>query len=421
MKRLLALALAIMVLFTACGGGKTETEEPATTAPATDDVATETSEDVKITLFQAKVEITDQLEKVAAEYSEKTGVEVEVWGSAGDDFRNQLQAHMASGKGPTLFSVTSEVEYDQFAEYIEDLSDQDYVKNISPGLALERDGKIFGVPYGIEGYGLVANTSLIPEGELKDFDSLSAMFDRVHGEGKAPLLLTSEDYFLIAHILNTPFALQPDYKEFLDKLNAGEVTMAETPEFQEFGKIMALIRDKSINPLEMTYDKQIATFSDGNAASIHQGNWAYGMIGEYDVDFDVTMMPLPLAGNDKLAIGVGGYWCVNKDASDAEKAAAHDFYNFLLGSPEGYDILINEFGFIPPFSDADYTTGDPLSEVVFKYASEGKSLPWTYSIWPQGIIQSALAPATQGFFSDPAMNAEGFIASLDEAWANAAK
>lgn len=431
MKRLLALLLVVLLTFAACGGtdsatpeaeapaSKTETSPKESTADSKEDTPTPAG-DIKISLFQSKVEITDQLEKVAADYTESTGVEVEVWGAAGDDYRNQLQARMASGEGPVMFSVGGEVEFEQFSQYVADLSDQPYTKNISPGLALEKDGKTYGVPFGVEGFGLIINTELIKEDELKDFDSLAAMFQRLDDEGKAPLILSSEDYFLIAHILNTPFALQEDYHDFLDKLNAGEVSMADTPEFQEFARIMELIRDHSINPLEVTYDKQIATFADGDAGSIHQGNWAYGMFEDYDVTFDMTMVPLPLAGNDKISIGVGGYWCVNSEATQEQQAAAHDFYNFLLGSKEGYDILMDDFGFIPPFADADYTTNDPLSEVVFAYSSAGDSLPWTFPLWPQGIIEASLAPATQGFFSDPDMDGTAFLESLDEAWASAA-
>lgn len=439
MKKLLVLALSAMLIFSACtgGGGTSSTapseeasvssetasasEEPASTEESAESQTETTGSGEKITIFQSKVEIADQLEKVAADYSAANGVEVEVWGAAGDDYRNQLQARMASGEGPVIFSLGGGSELTQFRQYVTDLTSQPYVANISPGLALEEDGTVFGVPYGIEGYGLVVNKDLTTDADFVSYDSLSAMFDRVSGEGKAPLLLSSENYFLIAHILNTPFALQPDYEAFIEQLNAGEVKMADTAEFQEFGRLMEMIREKSTNPLEITYDNQIATFADGEAAAIHQGNWAYGMFADYDVTFEMTMQPLPLSGNDKIAVGVGSYWCINVDASEAQQAAAQDFFNYLFNTEDGMNILINDFGFIPPFSNANYNTEDPLSQVVFEYASAGNSLPWTYTIWPQGIIDTALAPATQTFFSDPSMTGEQFIASLDEAWANAPK
>lgn len=426
MKRYLAIIVAALLMLTACSPGGTASPAASSTPTAqqpTAPAATETpAEAVKLTIFQSKVEIVDQLEAVAKSYTETTGVEVEVWGSAGDDYRSQLQARMAGGEGPVIFSLGGETELNQFSQYVTDLTGQPYVANISAGLELGKDGKIYGVPYGVEGYGLVANLDLIdPAADLQNLDTLTAMFDRLSADGKAPLLLSSENYFLIAHILNTPFALQADFHDFLNKLNAGEVKMADEPLFKEFAQVMELIKSKSANPLEITYDSQIASFADGSAAAIHQGNWAYGMFKDYEVPFQMTLAHLPIGGNQKIAVGVGSYWCINADATDAQKQAAHDFYNYLFNTEEGMNILINEFGFIPPFTNANYTTGDPLSQVVFEYVKKGETLPWTYAFWPQGIIDTALAPAAQGFFSDPGMNGQQFLESLDEAWANAAK
>ena len=44
----------------------------------------------KIIIFQSKVEIQDQLEDCAEAFTEETGIEVEIWGTTGDGFLQEL-------------------------------------------------------------------------------------------------------------------------------------------------------------------------------------------------------------------------------------------------------------------------------------------------------------------------------------------
>src|SRR5690606_3039119 len=156
-----------------------------------------------------------------------------------------------------------------------------------------------------------------------------------------PYGLSQEAYFLIGHMSNYPFSLQDNHFDYIDKLTAGEVTMAETPEFQEFGKFMEVIRKYSLkNPLDVTYDEEIGDFATGKTAMIHQGNWAYGMFSDYDLDFEMGMMAFPLAGNDKLAVGVGNNWAVNGTKDEAEIKAAVDFLNWLFTSETGQRYIV---------------------------------------------------------------------------------
>ena len=55
-------------------------------------------------------------------------------------------------------------------------------------------------------------------------------------------------------------------------------------------------------------------------------------------------MPIPLKGvvEDSIAVGVSFNWCVNNQASDADKAAAKDFLNWLFQSEKGKQIVIEE-------------------------------------------------------------------------------
>lgn len=374
----------------------------------------------KITVFNNKVEITEPLEELAAEYKKETGIEVEVWGSTGDSYSQTLQTKLISNQGPTIFGVKV-TDATKFRSYLYDLSNEEYVKNIAPNMALKVDGKVVGVPYGVEGYGLIYNKNLVKPEDLKDYDSFAKTLEKFKAEGINGFSLSQEAYFLIGQILNTPFALQEDPLAFIEKLNKGEVKMAETKEFQEFAKFMDAIKANAKNPMDVKYDDQIGDFATGKTAIIHQGNWAYGMFKDYgDLGFDMAMAPFPLAGNDKIAVGVGSNWAINADAPAEEIKAGNDFLNWMFTSETGMRYIGEKFGFIPAMTNIEVKNLDPLSEKVHEASNSGQTLQWAYNYFPPGIIVNDLMPATQEYFLTD-MTGEQLLQKLDAAWAKSAK
>lgn len=417
MSLLLVTSLVASMALTGCGK-KEETKEATTTESEAKE--TEPAAAKKIVIFQSKVEIADQLEALAAEYQKETGVEVEVWGTTGDDYPQQIKTKLSNNQGPTVFSLQPGAEVEQLKAYLADLSDLSFVGNIAAGMAPQADGKTVGIPYTVEGFGLVYNKDMIDPAKVTDFTSFEAMLKEKKAAGINGFSLSQESYFLIGHILNTPFALQADPFGYVDKLNKGEVKMADTPEFQEFAKFMVAIRENTNNPLEVNYDKETGDFATGKSASIHQGNWAYGMFKDYDVQFEMGMMPLPINGNDKIAVSVPTAWFVNSQAKPEEIAAGKAFLEWLYTSETGTKYLMEEFGFIPVVSTMQSPKLDPLSAEVARYAAEGKTISWPMTAWPAGIVDVYLAPIAEQFFTTD-MSADDLLKALDDAWAQANK
>lgn len=381
---------------------------------------TQTKAAKKIIVFQSKVEITDQMEALAKEYQAETGVEVEVWGTTGDDYFQQLKTKLANNQGPVVFSLAPGSESAQMAAYLEDLSDLAFVDKIADGMANIIDDKIVGIPYTVEGFGLVYNKSMVNPEDVKDYDSFLKMMQEQKANGINGLSLSQESYFLIGHILNTPFAIQENPDQFVADLAAGKVKIADTPEFQEFAKFYAAIRDNAQNPLEINYDKEIGDLATGKSASIHQGNWCAAMFNDYEMDFELGMMPLPLRGNDRLAVSVPAAWYINSQATEAEKQAGKDFLNWLYTSEPGKKYLMDEFGFIPVVAGMESQKLDVLSQEVARFTESGKTIPWPMSQWPAGIVDVYLVPIAEQFFTTD-MTVEELLSELDKAWAEASK
>jgi raffinose/stachyose/melibiose transport system substrate-binding protein len=414
----LVMLMVLIAAVAACGNSTDNNSSPSPTGTETSPAAPEKL--AKISIFQSKVEIADSLEALAKKYTEETGNEIEVWGSAGDAYMTQLQAKLTANEGPTIFSVGSGSETEKFKSYYYDMSNESYIKNIAPNMEVKIDGKNVGVPIGVEGFGLVYNKSLVDPKDVTDLDSFVTMLKKFKAEGKNGFSLSSEAYFLIGHIINTPFALQPDPKAFIDKLNKGEVKMADTKEFQEFAKFMEAIRENSINPMEVTYDSQMGDLATGKTAIVHQGNWSYGMLKDYP-DLQVSMMPFPLMGNTKLAVDIPGSWVINAKKDAAEIKAANAFIEWMFNSETGKNAIVNDFKFIPAMTNIETTGLDPLSQAVSEATKSGQTIPWANNFFPQGIIVNDLAPATQEFFLTKSMTGEQYLQKLDAAWAKAAK
>ncbi|HSP22356.1 MAG TPA: ABC transporter substrate-binding protein [Planococcus sp. (in: firmicutes)] len=399
---------AMMTGLAACSGGEEATTEGEGGGE-------------KITIFQTKVEISDQLEAAAETYTEETGVEVEVIGTTGDDYLQQLQIRLNNGTGPSIMSVQNSTVAESLKSYVYDLSDEEFVSNIAPNMALELDEKVVGIPYGVEGFGLVYNKDLVNPEDIKDYESFNSTLEKFKSEDINGLGLSSEAYFLIGHISNYPFSLQEDPEAFMDGLTSGDVTMAETEEFLKFGEFMESIRANTTSPLGVTYDQQVGDFAAGKTAMIHQGNWASSLLADFEVDFEIGMAPFPLEGNDKQAVGVGANWAVNSEKEPEEIEAAVDFLDWLHTSETGKKIIVEEFGFIPAMTNIEANDLDPLSQAVFEASNSGETIAWSHNYFPANLVPNDFAPATEEFFANEDITGDEFIANLDAAWQNAVK
>lgn len=414
---LLLVLYMIMTCFAACGSSSGQSTPADSDKNAS---AKQTGSANKITLFQQKAEIAEQLQQMAKAYTAETGVEVEVWAQAGDEYYTNLKTSLSSESGPTVFTLNSDSEINEVKDYLADLGKLSFLGNIQESLLAVRDGKTVGIPMTVEGFGLVYNGTMVDISKMTDTDALVSMIAENSANGIDTLGLSQEDYFLAGHMLNFPFALQEDPKAFCQKVYSGEVNLADVPEFQQYAQILSAIREHQTNPIEVTYDTNCGDFATSKTAMIHQGNWAYGVMSAYDPKFDMGITGLPINGNSKICVGVASVWCVNADATAEEQKLAMDFLTWLYTSETGTHYMMDEFGFIPVVDGMESKSLDPLSTAVAEAVAAGNILPWTFNTeWPAGIISTDLAPITQEFFTS-SMTGTEYLEALNAAFVAAA-
>lgn len=417
-KRFTALSLTAAMLasacLTGCGGESGGSKEVGSSNTG----GSKKSE--KITVFQSKTEIMGDLNSLAEAYTNETGVKVEVWETTGDSYYSDLKTSMTTGAGPTLFSLQPGAESKEMSDYLENLGDLSFADKIGAGMADVIAGKTVGIPYTVEGFGLVYDADLVNVSELTSVKSLVGYLEENKDNGVNGLGLSQEDYFLIAHILNAPFAVQEDPDAYLQKVLGGEVRMADNEAFVEFGELMEGIRENCTNPVDVTYDNNCGDFATGKTAMIHQGNWCYSMFADYDINFDMGITAVPVQGNNKLSVSVPIAWYVNTDASDDEKQLAKDFLEWMYTSDTGKDYLMNKFNFIPVIEGMTSDSLDAVSQSVADAVASGNTIPWVMSDWPAGVVTTDLAPITKDFFTSD-MSGEELVNKLNDALVSAAQ
>ena len=387
----------VMSLMTGCGAGK---------------------KSGKITIFQSKTEIMTDLNQLAKDYTAETGVEVEVWETTGDNYYSDLKTGLSTQAGATLFSLQPGAESIEMADYLADLSGLSFVNKIGAGMADEINGKVVGIPYTVEGFGLVYNKSMVDASKIATTGDLINYLKTSDADNA--LGLSQEDYFLIAHILNAPFAVQADPQGYLEAVLNGSERMSENDAFIEFAELMEAIRECCTNPVDITYDNNCGDFATGKTAMIHQGNWCTGMFADYNVDFDMSLAPVPVVGNKKISVSVPIAWYVNTDATEEEQKLAKDFLEWLYTSETGKTYMMDKFNFIPVVDGMKNNNLDPINQAVSEAVISGNTIPWVMSNWPAGIVTTDLAPITKEFFTTDMSGIE-LVDKLNDAFVAAAK
>jgi raffinose/stachyose/melibiose transport system substrate-binding protein len=356
---------------------------------------------------------------IAKEYTEKTGVPVKVVTAASGTYEQQLRSEIAKQDAPTIFQINGPVGYANWRNYTADLKNSAIYSHLADkALAITENGGVYGIPFVIEGYGIIVNNKIVNAyaalpgakikslDEIKNFATLKAVVEDMQSK-KAQLgidgvfastsLLPGEDWRWQTHLANVPI-----YYEFRDnKVDLSSEAATATIKFQyaqNFQNIWDLyLNNSTVAPAmtgSKTVDDAMAEFALGKAVMVQNGNWAYGQIagvaGNTVKPEDVRFIPIytgmPGEETQGICIGSENFFCINKNASAANQQASLDFIEWLYTSPEGKAHVSKDLGFIVPFdtfTDAEKPT-DPLATQVMAWSANTavSNIPWNFTVFP---------------------------------------
>lgn len=130
---------------------------------------------VTINLYQNKSEISSQLQEAADKYTEENpNVTINVESIQGNDYNTNLKAKLISDDSVDIYALGDNIT--NMTDYVEDLSDQEWLKNAVDGSLddVTLDGKVYGIPVSVEGYGLVYNKEIFKDAGI-DASTLTKM------------------------------------------------------------------------------------------------------------------------------------------------------------------------------------------------------------------------------------------------------
>lgn len=431
---------ALVLLLAGCAsdsvGKDSDDQESNNDTSTVEDGSTSSGDSVDVDIFQFKVEFRDQFEDLVELYMEENdGVNLSVQTvGGGNDYAASLKAQMASGNEPVIFNIGGPTELEEYREYLTDLSDTEAASSALEGSlnGVEEEGSVFGLPYALEGYGLVYNKEIfeavgVDVSTLTTFEAMEEAF-RTIDEQKEELGLdavlafpASELWVMGNHLANNYIA--PEFNN--DILTAFEADSIEFVYGDQMKQMLDLQNEFSVQPvLNVDYSTQVEQlFSTGRVAVIQQGNWIYPTVNGIDADFaenGIGMMPMPFDGayEDHLPVGVPQYWVVNQNSSPEQIEAAKDFLDWMYMSETGKDFVLDEFKFIPAYEGYDTERiADPLSQDVYNYSVTGQTIGWTFMATPVGWNEDVLGTQFQRYLVDDA-TWEDVLETAKTSWEN---
>ncbi|MCL6604483.1 MAG: extracellular solute-binding protein [Paenibacillus sp.] len=400
MKRLAFISAIVCIMIIAgCGNNGNNTAAVNGNAnngkeTAAPEATTTPKKDVTIKMFQFKVEIAEQLNALAEEYEKETGVKVEVeTHGGGEDYGALLKAEIASGSEPEIFNNGGYSALVPYMDRATDLSAEPWAKDLIPTSKVPAtvDGKLYGMPMNVEGYGLIYNKALFEKAgitaEPKTLSELKAAVEKLNAAKITPFEATNEWWSMGIHMVNVGLAHQEDPKKFIEDLKAGTATIKGNEVFTQWLDMVDLIfSNAQKDKMTTDYATQVADFASGKAAMMMQGNWTQGDIDKIDPALELGVLPLPI--NDEegtILVGVPNNYIVNSKSEHPEEAKA--FLNWLVTSESGKKYLTKEFKFIPALTNIETKAEDIGQVAVAVQEKSSTALGWNWDMFPDGVTQ----------------------------------
>ena len=439
MKKILAMLLALCMVFAlcACGQSAAPAEQPAQqdAAPAEDAApADETpAAEGSVYYLNFKPEQDEQWQALAASYTEQTGVPVTVVTAASGTYEETLAAEMAKSEAPTLFQVNGPVGLANWKDYCYDLSGSDlYGELTSDSFALKDGDAVLGIAYVIESYGLIVNKTLLEQAgytvaDINSFESLKAVAEDITARkdelGFAAFTSAgmdgSSDWRFKTHLANLPI-----YFEYQDE-GIGSTDAIKGTYLDNYKAIWDLyINNSTCAPADLaskTGDDSRNELLNGEAVFFQNGSWEYGNLSGTFTDDELAMIPIYIGVGDEanqgLCTGTENYWCVNNEADEADIQATLDFLYWCVTSEEGTNALANDMGFVIPFKSA-VESGNLFVKQDAEYTAEGKTpVSWNFTTMPSEEWKNGVGSALTAYAAGTG-DWDGVVTAFVDGWAS---
>lgn len=318
-KKLVAVGMTVLMLgglFVGCGNS------------ADTSTGANSGKNVKITIFQSKIEANEGYKKLIAAYEkDHPNVEINLEAVTGNDFGASMKAKMQSDP-PTIFSVGGFSDMKDYGDVIEDVSDLDIMQHALEGTTdtFTKDGKVYAIPLYMEGYGFVINKQMFEdagvsvdsmmnfEGMKAGFDTLKKKIDNGEMKDKYPNLEAVMEYptkeLWIAGDHDANVALTHDFKTPNEAYAADSLPGTGFEDYKKMVDFQASYTTNA-NNTATRYNYIVKEHENG------ERQVSYDLTGENSLTLDEDLAGLDRAYNKRLA-NLAGY-IVCQQTNDGSK------------------------------------------------------------------------------------------------------
>ena len=348
---------------------------------------------------------------VADDFTQDSGIEVEIDTLPFENMRTVLQTQLRSGEGPDVFNWGSGPSFGGAlaeAGLLMDLTSAyeengwevfDFAKE-----TVTVDDKIYGVPGELETIGVYYNKDLFAElglEEPQDLADLEAAAAAATDAGFVGMAAGDKEGWEGGHYLSMALASLAGADEMQAIIN-GEQSWDSPPVVEAF-ELWREFNEKGYlveSPTSVDYDTAIAQYWSGEAAMIPTGSWLVGEIDD-NADFESGYVPFPSSdGQGTFTAGLGSGPFVS--ASTANDDAAVEFVNFLASQEHGAWTVEN-LHTIPPIPiDTESLDVSPLfAEVLATTAelAEGGEFGQNIDVAVSDAVNEAMYDGFQGILT----------------------
>ncbi len=398
------------------------TDSTSNTAQDNTDTASTAVDEIYFLNF--KPEIAEVYDSIAADYEAETGIKVKVVTAASGTYEQTLRSEIAKSDPPTIFQLNGPVGYENWKDYTADLSGTELYNILSDkSLAIKAGDGVYGVPYAVEGYGIIYNNAILAKyfalsdkatsytsiEEVNSFEALKAVVEDmtahkdalgIEGAFASTSMSAGEQWRWQTHLANLPL-----YYEFKDNTSYDSTVLAGLAASEiaftyadNYRNIFDLYINNSCTQKGLlgskTVNDSMAEFALGKVAFVQNGNWAWSQISSVEGntvnEADIKFMPIytGVAGEETqgLCIGTENYFAINSQVSEAAQQASIDFLVWLFSSETGKSYVASQLGFIAPFTTfaEDEKPSDPLAKEVLAWMEKDgiTSVAWTFAAFP---------------------------------------
>ncbi|MFN2411344.1 MAG: maltose/maltodextrin ABC transporter substrate-binding protein MalE [Halomonas sp.] len=350
-------------------------------------------EDDQLTIWMGDNKGQEGIKNVAEQFTQDTGIEIEV--VFPDNLTDRFQQAAGSGQGPDIVIWA----HDRMGEWAQ----SGLIKRVSPSddfrdeffdftwEAALWNGDNYGYPISVESLGLIYNKALVDEAPESFAELIELDAELTKEDKKAFLFDYSEPYYgwtLLAANGGYPFKQTDEGFDVNDigVNNDGALKGAE---------LLAELIESDVVPRGTDYSVMDNRFNKGEVATMISGPWAWQNLERSDIDFGVAL--LPKVGDERAKPMFGVMTAMINSASPNDFLAVEFLENYLL-SEDGMRTFNSDssLGAVAHIDYQDELADNPNIAATLENAEVGMPMP---NIPEMGAFWSAMEPALQNLGS----------------------